>query len=162
MRLRAAVISWFLLASLACHGQGLASVNCGEGLSKDECGLATGTVRLALQQLNDPIQDWRWVVVPAYRWAKVSESFERNPASPAFTVLDGRVTYVEDVLIFNSQRIDEGLQLYSRRTGIDRLRWVLAHEAGHIVCNSHSERVAEDAAKRLEARGSLNSVCRVR
>jgi hypothetical protein len=143
-----AAAALFVSASVSAQTQAI--VKCGDGLSESECKLASATVGRALGELEFPVEGWRWVVVPSSEWEKVRRAFGSKSESPAFTVLAVRTTYVDGSLVFPSARDEERLLSYSKRTGTDRLRWVLAHETGHILCNSNDERVANDAAGRLE------------
>ncbi len=134
------------------------NIVCGSGFSDADCGLATGIVRLALEDLRSAIPEWRWVVVPETHWAAVATSFRIKPTTPAFSSLTIHTTYVEASLVLPAQRIDENLQSYSRLRGKERLRWVLAHESGHILCQTSDEGIAEAAAKKIEY--GNRSVCR--
>jgi hypothetical protein len=137
------------------QGQEQRTVLCGTGISDGDCHFAIGTFHLAIEDLPVDIPAWRWVIVPSEHWAQVAHDSGVKPSVPAFSNLDTRSTYVNASLVFPSQRIDENLQRYSSRTGTDRLRWVLAHESGHILCQTHNEQVAEKAAGRLQSGGNL-------
>ncbi len=131
---------------------------CGIGFGQGECQLATGFVRLALTDLNVKIVGWRWVVVPSSQWRQTALSFGVKPSVPAFSSLSAGVTYVVADLVIPSQRVDENLLSYTSRTGTDRLRWVLAHESGHILCQTSDDTKAEAAAKRIQA--GNRDICR--
>ncbi len=135
-----------------------AYVVCGTGFGNGDCQLATGFMRVALNDLKVNIPAWRWVVVPASQWKRTALSFGVKPSVPAFSSPSVGATYVLADLVFPSQRPDENLLYYTARTGANRLRWVLAHETGHIVCHTSDESKAEGAAKRIES-GNRN-VCR--
>jgi len=124
---------------------------CGTGFAKSECQFATNFVRLTLKDLKVNIPGWRWVVVPASQWKQTALSFGVKPSVPAFSSLSIGVTYVTSDLMVPTQRVDENLLAYTTRTGVDRLRWVMAHELGHILCNTADDTKAEAAGKRIQA-----------
>lgn len=123
---------------------------CGTGYKDSDCQLLTGALRLNLEQLRLTIPGWRWVVVSRSRWDEVATSFGIDPKIPAFSSLAIHTTYLDDSLFSLQSGVDERLQSFTPRTGYDRLRWVIAHESGHILCNTSDERKAERAARRLE------------
>jgi len=111
----------------------------------------------SLADLHIKVNEWRWVVVPSSHWAQTARSFGVKPTVPAFTSFAISTTYIESNLLFLDTRIDENLQRYTRLEGRDRLRWVLAHESGHIVCKTSDERKAEGAGKKIAS--GRNEVC---
>ncbi len=127
-----------------------ANVLCGTGYKESDCQLLSGTLRLSLEQLRLSIPGWRWVVVSRSRWDEVAKSFGIDPKIPAFSSLGIHTTYLDDSLFSLQSPVDERLQSFTLRTGYDRLRWVIAHESGHILCNTSDERKAARAAGRLE------------
>ena len=135
-----------------------AIIVCGTGFSQGDCQLARGFVQLALSDLKVTIPGWRWVVVPSTQWKQTALSFGLKPTVPAFSNLSVGATYIISDLVLPSQRLDENLLSYTSRTGARRLRWVLAHESGHIVCRTSVESKAEAAARRIE--GGNPDVCR--
>lgn len=140
----------FVLVSLFGLAQELATVACARGLTLSDCEVGKETVRLALRQLDVHFSEWRWVVVSSPTWQEVSLSLGADPQAPAFTLLATHTSYIEYRLIHEFPPVDEALLNFTKRTGIDRLRWVLAHESGHIFCHTRDEREAEDAGKRIE------------
>jgi hypothetical protein len=126
-------------------------VVCGTGFSTGDCRLASGILRLALHDLKIDIPGWRWVVVPTTQWKQTAESFGVKASVPAFSNFAVNTTYVETNLVVPDQRADENLQRYTRLNGMARLRWVIAHESGHIVCRTFDDPRAEAAGKRILA-----------
>jgi hypothetical protein len=135
-----------------------AYIVCGTGYSPSDCQLASGFMRLALSDLRVNIPGWRWVVVPSAQWKQTALSFGVKPSVPAFSSLSVNATYVLSDLVIPTQRTDENLLSYTSRTGTSRLRWVLAHESGHIVCRTSDDKKAEAAAQRIQA--GNREVCR--
>jgi hypothetical protein len=126
------------------------NLQCGSGYQGSDCQLLTGILRLNLNQLRLTIPGWRWVVVSRSRWDEVAKSFGVDPEVPAFSSLGIHTTYLDDSLFTMQASANERLQSFSSRGGYDRLRWVIAHESGHILCNTSDERKAAKAAGRLE------------
>lgn len=124
-------------------------VLCADGLSGSDCQLAQGIVQLSLKTLSASVPDWRVVIIPESRWATSARMYELKSTTPAFTDLSIRTTYIEASLIFQDGRVDENLQRYTSSKGTARLVWVIAHEYGHILCNTRSEQQATSAAGRL-------------
>ncbi|HWR16131.1 MAG TPA: hypothetical protein VN577_14990 [Terriglobales bacterium] len=153
-----------ILTTLVClagsgHAQEL-EIRCGDGFTPTACELAKGSLTVAIQQLSPGLPGWRWVIVPAEKWEAVATSFGISPTTPAFSSLGIQSTYIHCGFVLFDTRLDEHLQSYSSRTGIDRLRWVVAHELGHIVCGTKDEHEAESAAKKIQARN--RNACPVR
>ena len=126
-------------------------VVCGTGFTTGDCHLASGILRAALHDLKIEVPAWRWVVVRVSQWKQTAESFGVKPEVPAFSNFAVSTTYIEATLVVPDQRTDENLQRYTQRNGRARLRWVLAHESGHIVCRTFDDRRAEAAGKRILA-----------
>lgn len=133
-------------------------VLCGAGFTPSECDTASGMVRNALKDLRVDIPGWRWVVVPSARWNQLAQEFGIKATVPAFSSFALGSTYVKSSLVFPNLALDENLQTYTPLSGMERLRWMMAHESGHILCRTSDEKQAESAGKRLE-RGN-REVCR--
>jgi hypothetical protein len=133
-------------------------VICGTGFSRGDCRFATDILMLAIRDLQIEIPSWRWVIVPVQQWKTTAESFGVKPTVPAFSSFGVSTTYIEANLVVQDQRIDENLQSYTRLGGMGRLRWVIAHESGHIVCRTFDDSRAEAAGKKILA--GNRKVCR--
>lgn len=153
MRLFQSLLLMVLLGTAFSQDQ--AKVQCGSGFSDDNCQMVSAICHRALDQLPGGTKEWRWVIVPSDRWTNVARDFGVKPTVPAFSILEARATYLDASLLETTGRIDENLQRYSNRTGFDRLRWVLAHESGHILCQTHDEKVAQRAAGQVEFGGEV-------
>jgi hypothetical protein len=131
---------------------------CGSGFTSSDCRFRSGILQIALRDLRVEIPGWRWVIVATANWRQTAQSFGVDPGVPAFSSFAVSTTYIESRLVTLEQRTDEQLQGYTKLSGMPRLRWVLAHESGHILCQTASEAKAETAGKRLTS-GNRN-VCR--
>jgi hypothetical protein len=55
------------------------------------------------------------------------------------------------VLIDDGGKVDAEMTRYTSLTGEDRLKWVLAHELGHLLCHTADQEVAEKVGLSLRA-----------
>jgi len=123
-------------------------VTCGDGFQGNNFELAMDTIGLSLKQLKVQLPGWRVIVVPASQWSVVSAAFGAKSV-PAFSNLLTQSTYLSSGLLFPQAGMDAQLRELTPLTGVSRLRWVLAHEYGHLACNTHDEKKAERAAGHL-------------
>jgi hypothetical protein len=128
-------------------------VICSKGLAGDGCRYARVAVRRVIDALQPSVQDWRIILVPDEHWASTCSGFRLKPCAPAFSNLTKRATYLNSRLavLGDDGRVDEDLLRYTRLTGEDRLKWVLAHEFGHLLCETADQEVAEKAGLSLRA-----------
>ena len=124
-------------------------VTCGDGFQGNRCDLALEAIGLSLKYLKVQLSGWRVIVVPANQWNMVAARLGVRSA-PAFSDLTTTTTYLSSGLVFPQAGMDTELRELTSRIGMSRLRWVLAHEYGHLVCNTHDEKKAERAAGALE------------
>lgn len=89
------------------------------------------------------------MIVPGSRWAVAAGRYGIKPTTPAFTDLGIRTTYLDGSLVVQDGRVNENLQRYTPWNGRTRLIWVIAHEYGHILCETRDEQKASAAAGRL-------------
>jgi Zn-dependent peptidase ImmA (M78 family) len=86
----------------------------------------------------------------------MSAEFVAHNFVPAFSNLSMASTYISAELIFSDRDTDMKFLALTRLTGIERLQWVLAHEYGHIICQTHEERKANHAGDYL-LRGQIGT-----
>ncbi|HZQ92608.1 MAG TPA: hypothetical protein VFA60_12500 [Terriglobales bacterium] len=139
-----------------------ALVVCAGGVAPADCELNRERVRRALRQLR---LDggfggnwWRYVVVDEAGWRQTLRQFGVERHVPAFTALPVRTTYLNLALLSTDGRVDEALQPFGDRAVI--LERVLAHEAGHVLCRTHRESLAENAGARLRYGSGRSLNCR--
>lgn len=94
---------------------------------------------------------WQFVLASSDRWAEIMSSLGGHPSSPAFTVLDSRVTVLEEALFrAPPSRNTELLQQYG--VSLDRLLdYAVTHELGHAMCHDWKEWTAEQVGRNLRA-----------
>jgi hypothetical protein len=134
-----------------CLGQAQTSgadvlVICSKGLAGNGCRDAQAAVRRVVDALHPSVQGWRIILVPDERWESACRGFRLKPCPPAFSNLTMRATYLNRrlaVLIDQDGKVDEELARYTTLTGEDRLKWVIAHELGHLLCETADQDVAD-------------------
>jgi hypothetical protein len=139
-----------------------AFVVCAAGVSRGDCDLNRGRVQRALRELRLEAgfggEPWRYVLMDESGWQQTLRQFSVGRNVPAFSALPIRTTYLNLALLSTDGRVDEALQPYGERRAI--LEHVLAHEAGHILCRTPNERIAENAAGRLRYGSARSLSCR--
>jgi hypothetical protein len=92
---------------------------------------------------------WTWVLVHSEDWKPILERVHMDPNSPAFTILERRQTFFEDVLLV--PKPSRQLELLPKwQAGFDQfLDLAVTHELGHALCNEPDERRADRFGKLL-------------
>jgi hypothetical protein len=90
----------------------------------------------------ESLGEWTWVLVHSEDWKPILERVHMDPNSPAFTILERRQTFFEEVLLVPKPA--RQMELLSKlQTGFDQfLDLAVAHELGHAFCNDPDERRA--------------------
>ena len=133
-----------------CHtGYPLAQCN------KDILQLKSVLTRYPLEMLGP----WTWVLVRSQDWKPISRMLRLNPDSPAFTSLDTRATFLEEVLLFHNPERTSELMTEWQRSMPALLELAVSHELGHAICEEPNEAVADRFGEDL--RKGLTPQCRV-
>jgi len=92
---------------------------------------------------------WAWVLVPSEDWKPILERVHMDPNSPAFSILERRQTFFEEVLLVpEPKRQNELMSKWGM--GLERLLdFAVTHELGHAFCNDPDERRADKFGQRL-------------
>ena len=92
---------------------------------------------------------WTWVLVRSEDWKPILERVHMDPNSPAFSILERRQTFFEEVLLV--PKPGRQVELLSKwQTGASQLLdLAVTHELGHAVCNDPDERRADQFGQRL-------------
>jgi Zn-dependent protease with chaperone function len=102
-------------------------------------------VRQIAALLNDFPNPKNWqiiVVCSRERWERYRAKFGALATDSAFTLRTNRITVVNAAMC--------------KRKSSSESRFVLAHEAGHLICNCNDERLANQEAARLLEDSQLN------
>jgi hypothetical protein len=133
-----------------CHtGYPLAQCN------KDILQLKSVLTRYPLEMLGP----WTWVLVRSQDWKPISRMLRLSPDSPAFTSLDTRATFLEEVLLFHNPERTSELMTEWQRSMPALLELAVSHELGHAICEEPNEAVADRFGEDL--RKGLTPQCRV-
>jgi hypothetical protein len=133
-----------------CHtGYPLAQCN------KDILQLKSVLTRYPLEMLGP----WTWVLVRSQDWKPISRMLRLSPDSPAFTSLDTRATFLEEVLLFHNPERTSELMTEWQRSMPALLELAVSHELGHAICEEPNEAVADRFGEDL--RKGMTPQCRV-
>jgi hypothetical protein len=122
--------------------------NIGYSLSKCQADMAVLRKTLAKYPAAE-LGEWTWVLVRSADWKYVVMPRGIDPASPAFTYLPKRETFIEEALVATvPQRMGELIWRWGMSTD-DLLDLAVAHELTHVLCNEPGEAKANRAARTL-------------
>ena len=98
---------------------------------------------------------WTWVLVRSEDWKRIVGQLHLDANSPAFSDLQMRQTFLEEVLLVpKPQRQIELLDIW--HIPFDQfLEFAITHELGHAFCNESNEGKADRAGQQLR-RGNMN------
>lgn len=94
---------------------------------------------------------WQFVLVPETDWAYVVRALQHDPATPAFTILDARVTVLESSLFAPSYDRRKQLLEQFGLSGKPLLDLAITHEMAHGLCMERDERRADELGRRIRA-----------
>ena len=112
---------------------------------KDATALRQAMVRFPMQLLGT----WAFVVVPADDWKPLVRGQGGDPVSPAFSMLDQRVTLLDASLFGGTAVRNKELLERFGVIGPALVDLAITHEMGHGICNEKDERRADDYGKEL-------------
>src|SRR6516162_4241053 len=92
---------------------------------------------------------WSFVLVPADDWQALSRGLGRDPVSPAFSLLEQRVTLLDRSLFFVSYARNKELMERFGLAGAALLDLAVTHEMGHVICQERDEGRADVYGKEL-------------
>jgi hypothetical protein len=123
---------------------------CSQKYDRAECVKDASALRQAIAPY--PVQllgSWSFVLVPADDWKALVRGQGGDPVSPAFSMLDQRLTLLDGSLfVASAGRNKELLQRFSM-IGPDLLDLAVTHEMGHGICQEKDERRADDYGREL-------------
>jgi hypothetical protein len=92
---------------------------------------------------------WSFVLVPADDWKALVRGQGGDPVSPAFSILEQRVTILDrSLFVATASRNKELLQRFGMIAAA-LLDLAVTHEMGHGICQDKDERRADDYGKEL-------------
>jgi len=124
---------------------------CNVGYSPEECHRQFAVLRPVLARFQaEAVGDWSWILVRSSDWKELAQRLGGNPDSPAFSVLEMRVTVFEEALVEPiPQRRAELMKIWHMRM-VDLLDEAVTHELGHALCRDTSEARAESRAQAMQ------------
>jgi len=121
-----------------------------------QCAERVAMLRPILHRYNaETLGKWTWVLVRSEDWKRILGQLHLDVNSPAFSNLQMRQTFLEDVLLVSKpQRQLELLDIW--HIPFDQfLEFAITHELGHAFCNESDEVKAHKAGQQLRS-GSIN------
>ena len=112
---------------------------------KDATALRQAMASYPVQLLGE----WSFVLVPSGDWKALVRGQSGDPVSPAFSMLDQRVTLLDSSLFVASAGRSKELLERFRMIGPQLVSLAITHEMGHGVCQETDERRADDYGKEL-------------
>jgi hypothetical protein len=158
-----------LVAWLVVVGAGQFSTNiapkfrfhCNTGYTERDCDVQLGILRRVLGAMDlTPLGEWTWVLVKSDDWKPILLRVDRDPDSPAFTILEKRQTFLEEAL-FNP-RPDRARTLLAKwRMPLDELLpFSVGHELGHALCEEVDEKKANEHGAQFRDTGTVRCMPR--
>ncbi len=133
--------------AVALSGEGF---HCHTGYSLAQC--QKDIIRLKSVLTRYPIEQlghWTWVLVPSQDWKLISRSLGLNPASPAFSALEPRETFLEEALFVHDPERTAELMKQWERSMPALLELAVSHELGHAFCRASNEATANRVGEEL-------------
>jgi len=126
---------------------------CTQDYNRQACLNDSVALRASLSRYPlDRIGTWSYVLFPADNWKALVGSLGGNPVSPAFSIIEQRMTMIERSLFSApASRSEELLQLFGF-TGAALLDLAVTHELGHAICQDKDERHADEYGRGLRDR----------
>jgi len=121
-----------------------------------QCEEQVAKLRPVLDRYNaKTLGKWTWVLIRSEDWKQILGQLQLNVNSPAFSNLQMRQTFFEDVLFVSKpQRQIELLDIW--HIPFDQfLEFAITHELGHAFCNESDEHKADKAGQQLRS-GNIN------
>jgi hypothetical protein len=115
---------------------------------KDSVALRQALAPYPLERLGV----WSFVLVPADDWKPLVRGLRGHSVSPAFSILEQRMTVLESSLFSaDAIRSKEFLERFGA-LGTALLDLAVTHELGHAICQDEDERHADDYGRGLRTR----------
>jgi hypothetical protein len=123
---------------------------CTKDYDKQSCVNDSHALRHALASYPlERLGTWSFVVVPADDWRAIVSGLRGNPVSPAFSIIEQRITVVDRSLFAATPSRNEELLLMFGVIGNALLDLAVTHELGHAICQDLDERRADDYGRGL-------------
>jgi hypothetical protein len=129
---------------------------CNTGYTQETCDQQVSVLKkVVAKHATRAFGEWTWVLVKSQDWQPLTKMLNLNPDSPAFTCLEKRETFIEEVLVAKVPERGAALLSRSKMGRHDLLDYAVVHEMGHGLCNSVNEDKANHIAAQLQQSKSL-------
>jgi hypothetical protein len=123
---------------------------CSQKYDKTECVKDATALRQAMAPYPAQLLGaWSFVLVPADDWKTMVRSQGGDPVSPAFSLLEQRVTLLDASLFSGSASRNKELMQRFSLMGAPLVDLTVTHEMGHGICEEKDERRADNYGKDL-------------
>ena len=123
---------------------------CSEKYDRAECVREANALRQAMAPYPTQLLGaWSFVLVPADDWKSLVRGQGGDPVSPAFSMLDQKVTLLDASLFVGSANRNKELMQRFSLMGPALVDLAITHEMGHGICQEKNERKADDYGKEL-------------
>ena len=123
---------------------------CSQKYDRTACMKDATALRQAL--MSYPVQllgAWSFVLVPADDWKTLVRSQGGDSVSPAFSMLEQRLTLLDSSLFSASASRNKELMQRFSLMGSALVELAITHEMGHGICQEKDERRADDYGREL-------------
>jgi hypothetical protein len=123
---------------------------CSQKYDRAECVKDATALRHAITPYPTQLLGaWSFVLVPADDWKTLVRSQGADPVSPAFSMLEQRVTLLDSSLFSPSASRNKELMQRFSLMGSALVELAITHEMGHGICQEKDERRADDYGREL-------------
>lgn len=123
---------------------------CSQKYDRAECVKDASALRQAIAPYPAQLLgEWSFVLVPADDWKTLVRGRGGDPVSPAFSMLDQRLTLLDGSLFVASAGRNKELLERFGKIGPALVDLAVTHEMGHGICQEKNERRADDYGREL-------------
>jgi hypothetical protein len=125
---------------------------CSQSYDRAECVKDATALRQAMSPYpTQLLGEWSFVLVSADDWKAMVQRLGGDPVSPAFSMLDQRMTLLDGSLWVASATRNKELLERFRKIGPALVDLAVTHEMGHGICQEKDEQRADDYGKELRS-----------
>jgi hypothetical protein len=123
---------------------------CTQKYDRAECVKDATALRQAMAPYpTQLLGGWSFVLVPADDWKTLVRGQGGDPVSPAFSMLDQRMTLLDSSLFVATANRNKELLVRFGVIGPSLVDLAVTHEMGHGICQEKNERRADDFGRQL-------------
>ena len=123
---------------------------CSQKYDRAECVKDASALRQAIAPYPAQLLgEWSFVLVTADDWKTLVRGQGGDPVSPAFSMLDQRLTLLDGSLFVASAGRNKELLERFGKIGPALVDLAVTHEMGHGICQEKNERRADDYGREL-------------